>query len=319
MEVLGELCTRKFLSTSFRENVTRNLEPLPKHPYIGRFAPTPTGKLHTGSLYAALVSYCEAKKHNGKWLLRIEDLDPPREVRGASRSFIEELTIFGFQFDKDVVFQSQPSRQTAYQNALNKLIKNGQTYNCSCSRSQLKDVSISDHKCRNSTVIPNKPYSINLKVPNQKIGFNDIVQGYYSKNLLKDCGDCVLKRKDSFFSYQLAVVVDDHFQKVSDIVRGIDLIESTPWQIHLNALLDYQQPSYAHIPILVNTVGQKLSKQTFAKEVNSNKPLEALINAYKYLNQTETVFAPKTIDEFWKRAITHWNINKLDKIKAILV
>ena len=287
--------------------------------YTGRFAPTPTGKLHSGSLIAALASYCEAKKNNGQWLLRIEDLDFPREVPGASQSFIDMLIKFGFKLEENIIYQSQQSRQKAYQNALNQLIKHGNTYYCSCSRSQLKNISTKEHKCRNSTTITNQPYSINLKVPNKNITFRDKVQGEYIKNLLKDCGDCVLKRKDGLFSYQLAVVVDDNFQKVTDIVRGIDLIDSSPWQIYLNTLLNYPQPSYAHIPILINETGQKLSKQTFAKEINPDKPLDSLINAYRTLLQKKFVKPPKTLNEFWDFAITHWNLNKLDNIKAIQV
>jgi len=290
-----------------------------KKPYIGRFAPTPTGKLHMGSLIAALASYCEAKTNDGQWFLRIEDLDPPREVAGASQSFIETLHSFGFQLDEKTLYQSEKIRQTAYQKALNQLIRSDQIYYCSCSRNQLKDMDINEHKCRNLNTIPCKPYSINLRVPNSDITFADKIQGAYSKNLLKDCGDCVLQRKDGLFSYQLAVVVDDSFQNITEIVRGIDLIDSTPWQIHLNCLLNYQQPSYAHIPILINKTGQKLSKQTHAKEINQEKPLETLILAYNILLQKPFIKTPKTLNEFWNDAITHWNINKLNNIQSIQV
>ena len=288
-------------------------------PYIGRFAPTPTGKLHMGSLIAALASYCEAKTNNGQWLLRIEDLDPPREVPGASQSFIDTLTKLGFQLNQKTIYQSDKTRQQAYQKALDLLIKDGHTYNCACSRSQLKNISIHEHKCRNLKTIPNEPYSINLKVADITITFNDKVQGTYTRNLLNDCGDCVLQRKDGLYSYQLAVVVDDSFQNISDIVRGIDLIDSTPWQIYLNSLLNYQQPSYAHIPVLVNKTGQKLSKQTFAKEINPENPLESLILAHNILLQKPFEKKPKTLNEFWNVAITHWNINKLDNIQSIQV
>ncbi len=290
-----------------------------KKPYIGRFAPTPTGKLHMGSLIAALASYCEAKTINGQWLLRIEDLDPPREVHGASQSFIETLDAFGFQLDGKTLYQSEKARQQAYQKTLNQLIKNGHIYYCCCSRNQLKGMDINEHKCRNQNTIPNKPYSINLRVPNSDITFIDRIQGSYTKNLLNDCGDCVLQRKDGLFSYQLAVVVDDSFQNITDIVRGIDLIDSTPWQIYLNSLLNYQQPSYAHIPILVNEMGQKLSKQAFAKEINPEKALETLIHAYNILLQKPFIEPPQTLNEFWNDVIMHWNINKLDNIQSIQV
>ncbi len=290
-----------------------------KKSYIGRFAPTPTGKLHMGSLIAALASYCEAKTNNGQWLLRIEDLDPPREVPGASQSFIETLTILGFQLNQKTIYQSDNTRQQAYQKAVDQLIKSGHTYNCSCSRSELKNTNTNKHKCRSLNTLPNKPYSINLRVPSSDITFEDGIQGTYTQNLLNDCGDCVLQRKDGLFSYQLAVVVDDSFQNISNIVRGIDLIDSTPWQICLNSLLNYQQPSYAHIPILVNKTGQKLSKQTFAKEINPENPLETLILAYSILLQKSFAKTPKTLNEFWNGAFTHWNINKLDNIQSIQV
>ncbi len=287
--------------------------------YIGRFAPTPTGRLHRGSLVAALASYCEAKKNNGQWLLRIEDLDPPREVKGASQSFIDTLTKLGFQLNQKTIYQSNKTRQHAYQKALNQLIQEGHTYYCSCSRNELKNTNIKDHKCRNKKSTPQKPYSINLKVPDCLIKFKDRIQGNYVKNLFNDCGDCILQRKDGLFSYQLAVVVDDSFQKVTDIVRGIDLIDSTPWQIYLNSLLNYQQPSYAHIPILINKTGQKLSKQTFAKEIDTEKPIEILVNTYNLLLQNSFITTPKTLHEFWNKAISQWNINKLDTIQSIQV
>lgn len=286
---------------------------------IGRFAPSPTGSLHMGSLVAAIASYCDAKKNNGQWLLRVEDLDPLREVVGASESFTSTLQSFGFMFNQNILHQSQKSRQQAYQNALNELTKQGQVYYCSCSRNELKGLPLEQHKCRNSQTTPSKPFSINLKVPNQQISFIDKIQGKYCKNLLSDCGDCVLKRKDGLFSYQLAVVVDDNFQNITDIVRGIDLIESTPWQIHLNALLNYKQPSYSHIPILVNDLKQKLSKQTFAQEVNTNKPVSTLIKAYEMLLQTSFIRVPTTVEEFWNEAIMLWNPNKLSNIKEIKV
>ena len=168
--------------------------------YIGRFAPTPTGKLHMGSLIAAVASYCEAKINNGQWLLRIEDLDPPREVLGASQSFIETLTKLGFQLNQKTIYQSNKTRQQAYQKALDLLVKEGHTYNCACSRSQLKNINIHEHECRNLKTIPSKAYSINLKVPDSTLTFDDRIQGIYARNLLNDCGDCVLKRKDGLFS-----------------------------------------------------------------------------------------------------------------------
>ena len=287
--------------------------------YIGRFAPSPTGKLHLGSLVAALASYCDAKKNKGNWLVRIEDIDPPRETEGASLSFIHTLNHFGFEFNAKITYQSSQSRQIAYQQALEYLIINNHTYKCSCSRNQLKNLPVEQHKCRFIKTTPSKPYSIKLKVPNIDIQFNDEIQGHYQKNLLLECGDVILKRKDDLFSYQLAVVVDDYFQNITDIIRGIDLIDSTPWQIHLNSLLEYNQPRYAHIPILINAQGQKLSKQTYANEINCENTLMTLLNAYSYLNQKPFKSVPQNLQQFWNHAICNWQLDKVTKVETILV
>ncbi len=287
--------------------------------YIGRFAPSPTGSLHMGSLVAAMASYCEAMQNKGKWLLRIEDIDPPREIEGASNKIISTLKSLGFDFNNKILFQSQENRQLAYQKAIDFLRTNHHTYNCSCSRKELKNTKNETHKCRSSNQISNKPYSVKLKVPNKSITFIDKLQGKYKRNLITQCGDFTLKRKDGLFSYQIAVVVDDSLQGITDIVRGIDLIESTPWQIYLNSLLNFNQPNYAHIPILINTEGQKLSKQTYAKEIGIQRPLATLTNAYQQLNQLSFTSKPPTIAAFWHQAITNWNINKISKTSAIKV
>ena len=286
-------------------------------PYIGRFAPSPTGLLHMGSLLTAMASYCQAKKNHGQWLVRVEDLDPPREIAGASENIIATLVKLGFHFSPEVIYQSDQHRQNAYQVALNKLIEQSAVYYCSCSRTELKNHTIKTHTCRNQIKPPKKPYSIKLKIPNKTIEFIDKIQGHYTKNLQNDCGDFILKRKDGLFSYQIAVVVDDAYQNITDIVRGIDLIESTPWQIYLNSLLNLTQACYAHIPILVNHQGQKLSKQTCAQEIDTKNPIQALLNAYNYLNQKPIPTPPKTVNEFWQLAIDNWNINKIAKVNYI--
>ena len=272
-----------------------------------------------GSLVTALTSYCEAKKKGGQWVIRIEDLDPPREIAGASKNIIQTLNNLGFKFDQNIVFQSHQQRQNAYQSALNTLIDKSAIYYCTCSRAELKNTNIKSHTCRNQLDKPQKAHSIKLRVVNKKVVFIDKIQGLFQKNLQIDCGDFILKRKDGFFSYQIAVVVDDDFQKITDIVRGIDLIESTPWQIHLNSLLEFKQPSYAHIPILINNQGQKLSKQTFAKEIDNENPLDVLLNAYNYLNQAPFQQKPRSVNEFWQHAINNWNINKIAKVSSIKV
>ena len=285
-------------------------------PYIGRFAPSPTGLLHLGSLVAAMASYCDAKKNKGQWLVRIEDLDPPREIKGASEGIISSLNKYGFEFDSDVLYQS--SRHDTYNETLNRLKNISATYDCSCSRKTLKNLAIENHLCRTLKQRPDLPYHVKCKVPKQILRFEDKIQGPQSYQL-HNCGDFVLKRSDGLFAYQLAVVADDYFQGVTNIVRGIDLIDSTPWQIFLNHLLNYHQPQYAHIPILTNDQNQKLSKQTFAQEIDNNNPLNTLLRAYKFLNQKPFPKAPQTINQFWHHAINHWELNKIAKVHAIKV
>lgn len=285
--------------------------------YMGRFAPSPTGSLHLGSLIAAMASYCEAKKNKGQWLVRIEDIDPPREMTGASQKIIDTLKTYGFLFSENILFQS--SRYQNYQEAINKLEALSAIYYCTCSRAELKRTTLHTHACRTQKTIPKIPYSIKLKVPNQVIAFADLIQGNYEKNLLDDCGDFVIKRKDELFSYQIAVVVDDEFQNINHIVRGTDLIDSTPWQIYLISLLQFKQPVYAHIPIATNALGQKLSKQTFAENIDNQNPIELLLKAYNYLNQEKFLHQPKSVNEFWHSAISHWDINKIAKVNAFQV
>ena len=285
--------------------------------YIGRFAPSPTGFLHKGSLIAAIASYCDAMKNKGEWLVRIEDIDPPREITGASKGILKTLKNYGFHFKKEVLYQS--SRYQAYTQILDQLKEKSVVYACACSRADLKNKTIESHICRNSILTVTPPFNYKCKVANTDIHFSDLIQGEYSANLFQDCGDFVLKRKDNLFSYQLAVVADDNYQGITHIVRGIDLIDSTPWQIYLNSLLGYKQPIYAHIPILTDDKGQKLSKQSHAKEIDNENPLETLINTYQYLNQTPFTQKPQTIDQFWRHAISHWKLNKIANVHGIKV
>lgn len=287
--------------------------------YIGRFAPSPTGKLHLGSLLTAVASYCDAMKNNGQWLLRIEDIDPPREVPGASNNIIKTLQNLGFQFKLPILYQSQHARQNSYQETIEKLQELSVLYSCACSRSKLKQINIYNHSCRSTHIKSTEGYSLKLRVPNIIIKFNDIIQGVFTKHLLSDCGDCVLKRKDGLFAYQLAVVVDDAFQGITHIVRGIDIIDSTPWQMYLNSILNFPKIQYAHLPILVNSQGQKLSKQTYAKEIDKENPLDVLVLAYSLLNQTPFRQKPQSLESFWSHAITHWNINNVSKNQSIQV
>lgn len=240
--------------------------------YVGRFAPSPTGLLHIGSLLTAVASYADARANGGKWLLRIEDLDPPREMVGAAEQIINTLIQFGFEWDGEVVYQHQ--RHHAYQAALNQLIEQNQVYLCTCSRKQWQSVArtgadglVYNGACANRFVF-RQPENLSgawrLRVPAQVIGFEDKIVGKYAQHLANDIGDFVVKRADGCWAYQLAVVVDDAEQGVTHIVRGQDLLVSTPRQMYLQNCLNYPTPQYAHLPLLLNHLGQKWSKQTLA-------------------------------------------------------
>lgn len=287
--------------------------------YIGRFAPSPTGPLHLGSLLTAYASYCDAIKNNGRWLVRIEDIDPLREINGASKVIIDTLKKFGFEFDKDILFQSNEMRQNAYSTALSKLASLNATYKCGCSRAELKNISTINHTCRNQDINTSAKYSIKVRVPDKLICFEDAVQGHYCRELEKGLGDFIIKRKEGYFSYQLAVTIDDDFQNITHIVRGTDLLDSTPWQMYLNQLLGFKQPQYAHIPILVNHAGQKLSKQTFAKDITNEDPIQILHVIHTYLNQTPFPSKCLSLNQLWEYAIENWDINKIPKTMVVTV
>ena len=283
--------------------------------YTGRFAPSPTGLLHLGSLVTAIASYAEAKSQGGVWLVRIEDLDPPREVKGASQKIIDCLNNSGFKFSPPE-FQSSNSHQRHYQQALEQLLDQGDVYYCTCSRKELKELGDQEHTCRQTRTKPNVSFSIKYKITDTDIEFTDSIQGPQSIPLTKK-DDFVVFRKEGWFAYQLAVVVDDHRQNITHIVRGIDLLDSTPYQTLLRKSLKLNHVKHAHIPVLVNAEGQKLSKQTFAKEVNVDEPLNDLITSYSYLGQKPFDSSPKSVNEFWEHVVHHWNINNIPKVKQI--
>lgn len=292
--------------------------------YRGRFAPSPTGPLHMGSLLAALGSYLQAKSHRGEWLVRIEDLDPPREVQGASEDILRTLERFGFEWDGAVVFQSR--RHELYTQKLEHLAQIGKTYPCSCSRAELDAMGIRGPLglvypgiCRERPSTPKSPYAIRVKTRDEYLSFLDGLQGEYGQNLLREVGDFVLKRVDSLFAYQLAVVVDDAEQAVTEVVRGSDLLDSTPRQIYLQGLLGYSTPSYIHLPLLTNRQGEKLSKQTHARAINPDKPLPELIRAMTYLGHTPPLSLQKgNTGDFWEWAMENWNLHQVVKSQAIV-
>ncbi len=236
--------------------------------YRGRFAPSPSGPLHLGSLLAACASWADARAAGGSWLIRIEDLDPPREQPGADRLILDLLTAIGWTSDEPVLRQSE--RHAAYDDVLQYLLQAGLAFECRCSRNDLAATGgIHRGSCVKGS--STRPAAIRLRASDLDIGFHDRIQGRYQQNLLRDVGDFVLRRADGLHAYQLAVVVDDAFQRITDVVRGSDLIDSTPRQIFLQRCLGLPTPRYAHVPVLLGPDGQKLSKQNLAPAIVSDQ------------------------------------------------
>lgn len=282
--------------------------------YIGRFAPSPTGPLHFGSLVAAVASYLEAKSHQGKWLLRIEDIDTPRVQAGATDSIIRTLAAFGFEWDDDIMYQSQ--QHDAYIAAFDHLKNKQLLYPCTCTRKEIADSSsqmgiegvIYPGTCLSKPIKPNAPIAWRIKTEDKLISFNDAIQGEISQNLKLDIADFVLKRADHLFTYQLAVVVDDAAQGITHVVRGADLLNSTSRQIYLQTLLELDTPNYAHIPIATDDTGQKLSKQSLARHVSATEAPAALFNALHFLNQTPPPeLMHDNLATIWQWALAHWD------------
>lgn len=250
--------------------------------YIGRFAPSPTGDLHFGSLVAALGSWLRARSQSGQWLIRIEDLDPPREVAGSAERIIETLTAFGMTSDVAIVVQSR--RTDHYQAALDRLIAAGIAFPCACSRRQL-EATAGLHLADCPAPEPGSAHAWRARVPDLEISFVDHVVGQYAQSLRAEVGDFVLRRNDGLFAYQLAVVVDDAAQGISEVVRGADLLDSTPRQIWLQQVLNLPTPHYLHLPLVRDEHGRKLSKSTADLPVDSADPLQTLRAALAVLGQ----------------------------------
>ncbi len=252
--------------------------------YRGRFAPSPTGPLHLGSLLTAVGSWLMARKNKGQWLIRVEDLDPPREIPGAALRQIETLKAFGMVSDEPVLWQSQRSER--YAEVLTGLLQSGKAFECYCSR---KDLSEHDgiHRYCVQHDGKEKQAAIRLKLPDSDLGFDDRIQGHFSQHLAQDIGDTVLKRADGLWAYQLAVVVDDADQRISHIVRGLDLLDSTPRQIYLQRVLGFATPEYSHLPLVRDEHGNKLSKSLAAMAIDEQDPLPALRWCWRFLGQND--------------------------------
>ncbi|AYH42549.1 tRNA glutamyl-Q(34) synthetase GluQRS [Azoarcus sp. DN11] len=280
-------------------------------PYIGRFAPSPTGPLHFGSLVAAVGSYLEARARRGLWLLRIEDVDAPRNVPGAADGIIATLARFGFEWDGDIVWQSR--RLDAYRAAFEQLRLAGQVFPCACTRREMADSALARDgsriypgTCRNGLPPGRTPHAWRVRAEGTVV-FDDRVQGWQEEGLARDVGDYVVLRGDGQFAYQIAVVVDDAAAGVTDIVRGADLLGSTGRQIHLQQRLHLPTPGYAHLPVVVNAAGEKLSKQTLAAPIDGLQPPAALAAALEFLGQRPPTGLEKgSPAELWAWAIAHW-------------
>lgn len=259
----------------------------PTSPPRGRFAPSPTGPLHLGSLAAALASYLMAKSRGGQWLIRIEDLDPPREIAGMAQRQLDELARFGLESDEPVLYQS--GRAAHYEAALARLLADGKAFYCSCSRTQLA-VSGGIHRACVAPVNP-RYRAIRLRVSDAEIGFDDLLYGRQRQQIGESAGDVVLKRTDGLYAYQLAVVVDDALQDITQVVRGADLLDSTPRQIFLQRRLGCPQPEYAHIPLVLDAGGHKLSKSEWAAALADQDRFEAFRTAWRHLGQDATVLS----------------------------
>lgn len=286
--------------------------PVSNTDYIGRFAPSPSGPLHLGSLLTAVASYLDARAKHGKWLLRLEDIDPPREQEGAANLIINSLIAHGLKWDGDILWQSQRSKH--YDAALNQLLNNQRAYYCSCSRAQLNNTGgIHPESCLQAFTPGDA--AIRLKIEQHNVEFLDRVQGpqcFQSKNI----GDPVLKRRDGLYAYQLAVVVDDAEQEITDIVRGVDLLDATAWQIHLQEALSLQTIRYLHLPVIVGDDGHKLSKQSFAPAIDDQTAKMNLLQVLRYLGQTPPP-AELNIAELLQWATQHWRTDHIPSQTAL--
>lgn len=292
--------------------------------YIGRYAPSPTGPLHFGSLIAAVASYCDAKSHAGKWLLRIEDLDKPREITGAANTILQQLEAFGFEWDGETTYQSQ--RSQCYADVFTQLQKQQLIYPCTCTRKEIGDSTthfgiegwVYPNTCLQYAIKPSTDVAFRIKTNSVPVSFNDTIQGNVRQSLNTDIGDFVLKRADGLFTYQLAVVVDDAAQGVTHIVRGADLLASTPRQIYLQQLLHLTHPIYTHVPIATNAAGEKLSKQTKAPAIDTQFVGQALFHALDFLGQNPPAEIKNSQPgEIWSWAITNWQLHKIPRQKCI--
>lgn len=276
--------------------------------YIGRFAPSPTGPLHFGSLLTAVASYCDAKANHGKWLVRIEDTDIPRIYPNSETHILSCIDAFEFEPDAEIIFQKD--RLTIYEQVLDQLKQQHAIYACQCTRKMLGSNHIYAGTCRDLN-LDFAEQAIRLKVDDLLICFEDRLQGLQCSNLKDDLGDFVLKRRDGIISYQLAVVVDDYLQGITHVVRGADLLDNTARQIWLGSILNYPSLSYMHLPLAMNDQGQKLSKQNLAQALDVSKASELLQQALLALGQPNVELNKPRI--MLQQAVQQWDVNLIPK------
>ena len=288
-------------------------------PCRGRFAPSPTGPLHFGSLLAAVGSFLDARAQHGSWLLRMEDLDPPREMPGAADDILRTLEAFGLHWDGEVMYQSH--RHAAYQAALDELEQRQHLYPCGCSRREIQAQAVDGRPaiypgtCRNGLPPGREARAVRIRVPDASIRFDDRLQGSMEMNLAGQSGDFILRRADGQFAYHLAMVIDDAAQGITDIVRGADLLDCTAPQIFLQQTLGYTTPRYLHLPVVVNTQGEKLSKQTHAPAVTAEHAIATLGRVLQRLGQV--LPDADTLDDFWRQAIQNWQVTRIPRTRSI--
>jgi len=285
--------------------------------YRGRFAPAPSGPLHFGSIISALGSFLQAKSRSGKWLARIEDIDKPRNQPGSTENILHTLEALGLHWDEEVLIQSQ--RVPVYREILEQLIECDLVYPCICTRSQTKGIPY-PRTCRNGIYIKNKKRSLRLRTTPDITGFIDQVKGGFHQQLESDAGDFVLRRADGIIAYHLAVVIDDQYQGITEIVRGADLLDSTPRQIYLQKLLGYMTPAYCHLPVATNNKGMKISKQNHAPGVDRQNAANVLFKALEFLGQQpDPQLINASVDEIIQWGIQHWKLSTVPGQHSIQV
>jgi glutamyl-Q tRNA(Asp) synthetase len=292
--------------------------------YRGRFAPSPTGPLHFGSLVAAAGSFLEARVRCGEWQLRMEDVDAPRCSMTAATEILRTLEACGFEWDGEVVWQSR--RTNAYAAALERLQAADRVFPCACTRKELADSAIAPDgaaiypgTCRQGLAVRRVGRAWRLRVGDAQVTFDDAIQGRITSDLTSEAGDFILLRADGLYAYQLAVVVDDAEAGITHVVRGADLLASTARQIFLQQCLGASTPSYGHLPVVVNAAGEKLSKQTRATPVDSLHPGAALCAALTFLGQRPPPeLSGAAVNEVWLWATTYWQVRRVPRCAALL-